>query len=54
MPRLSLGLDREIGSLVPGRSADVLVLDTPDYRDLVYHAGSPLVSAVYQSGELIT
>jgi len=50
----SLGLDDEVGSLVPGRSADVLVLDTPDYRDLVYHAGSPLVSAVYQGGELVT
>ncbi|MCA9705346.1 MAG: imidazolonepropionase [Myxococcales bacterium] len=47
----SLGLDHEVGSLVPGRSADLLVLDTDDYRDLVYHAGSPLIDAVWQAGE---
>jgi imidazolonepropionase len=46
----SLGLDHEVGSLVPGRAADLLVLGTPDYRDLVYHAGSPLVEAVWQRG----
>lgn len=46
----SLGLDTEVGSLVPGRSADILVLETSDYRDLVYHAGSPLLTAVYQAG----
>lgn len=46
----SLHLDHEVGSIVPGRSADFLVLDTPDYRDLVYHAGSPLIRTVVQSG----
>jgi imidazolonepropionase len=46
----SLHLDHEVGSLVAGRSADFLVLDTPDYRDLVYHAGSPLIRTVVQSG----
>jgi imidazolonepropionase len=46
----SLGLDAEVGSLVPGRAGDLLVLATSDYRDLVYHAGSPLVEAVYQRG----
>ncbi|MEX1366071.1 MAG: imidazolonepropionase [Nannocystaceae bacterium] len=47
----SLGLDHEVGSIAVGRSADLLVLETEDYRDLVYHAGSPLVAAVYQGGE---
>ncbi len=37
----SLGLAHELGRLQVGLSADVLVLATPDYRDLVYHAGSP-------------
>jgi imidazolonepropionase len=46
----SLQLDGEVGSLVPGRSADFLVLDTPDYRDLVYHAGSPFIRTVVQEG----
>ena len=39
-----------VGSLQPGRRADLLVLDTPDVRDLVYHAGSPLVGQVWQDG----
>lgn len=46
----SLGLAHERGRIEPGLVADVVVLDSADYRDLVYHAGSPLISAVYQSG----
>ena len=46
----SLGLAGEVGRVEPGLSADLLVLATADYRDLVYHAGSPLISAVYQRG----
>lgn len=47
----SLQLDGQVGSVVPGKSADLLVLDTHDYRDLVYHAGSPLIDAVWQAGD---
>jgi imidazolonepropionase len=46
----SLGLAHERGRLGPGLAADLVVLATDDYRDLVYHAGSPLISAVYQAG----
>ncbi|MBL4685497.1 MAG: amidohydrolase family protein, partial [Nannocystaceae bacterium] len=49
----SLGLDRDVGSLVPGLSADLVVLSTSDYRDLVYHAGSPFIDAVFQGGERV-
>ena len=49
----SLGLAQELGRLEVGMSADILVLATPDYRDLVYHAGSPLIAAVYQRGQAI-
>jgi imidazolonepropionase len=49
----SLSLSHEVGSLTPGRDADLLVLDTPDYRDLVYHAGSPLIAHVLHRGELV-
>ena len=49
----SLGLDHEVGSIVAGRSADLLELETPDWRDLVYHAGSPLVGAVWHAGERV-
>ena len=46
----SLGLGEQVGSLQVGRRADLLVLDTSDIRDLVYHAGSPLVQEVWQDG----
>lgn len=46
----SLGVADRVGSLQPGRRADLLVLDTSDVRDLVYHAGSPLVEQVWQDG----
>lgn len=49
----SLGLAHERGRVAPGLAADLLVLDTPDYRDLVYHAGSPLIAAVYQHGQRV-
>lgn len=49
----SLGLAHEVGSLQPGKSADMLVLATADVRDLVYHAGSPLVDEVWQAGERV-
>ncbi|MEE9385133.1 MAG: imidazolonepropionase [Nannocystaceae bacterium] len=46
----SLGYAGEVGRLEVGMSGDILILDTADYRDLVYHAGSPLVQEVYASG----
>ena len=46
----SLGLDHRVGSLQPGHRADLLVLATDDVRDLVYHAGSPLLEQVWQDG----
>jgi imidazolonepropionase len=49
----SLDLADEVGRLEPGMSADLLVLGTADYRDLVYHAGSPLVREVYSRGRRI-
>jgi imidazolonepropionase len=49
----SLGLDHEVGSVVAGKSADLLLLETPDWRDLVYHAGSPLIGAVWHAGERV-
>lgn len=49
---VALGVEDEVGSLEVGKSADLLVLETTDYRDLVYHAGSPLVSRVVQAGRI--
>ena len=48
-----MGFDDQVGSLRPGRQADILRLATTDYRDLVYHAGSPLLHSVFQAGTRI-
>ena len=49
----SLGLSHDVGRLAPGLSADLLLLATDDYRDLVYHAGSPLVREVWSRGRRV-
>ena len=44
-------LDRsDVGRLVPGSAADLVVLDAPDHRHLAYRPGVPLVSAVWRAG----
>ena len=50
----SLGVSDEVGRIAQGLSADMLVLDTDDYRDLVYHAGSPLIEQVFVAGDPIS
>ena len=46
----SLGLADEVGSLEPGKRADVVLLDAPDDRHLIYHWGVNLVSRVWLGG----
>jgi imidazolonepropionase len=50
----SLGLADRIGTLEPGKAADVLVLDAPDDRHLVYHWGVNLVSTVVRGGRIVS
>ncbi len=42
-----------VGSLEPGKQADLLVLDVSDYRQLGYRFGTNLVSSVIKSGKLV-
>jgi imidazolonepropionase len=48
----SLGLAAEIGSLEAGKSADLVLLDAPDDRHLIYHWGIDLVAAVVTRGRV--
>src|SRR5581483_2269314 len=41
------------GSLAPGRPADLIVLDVPDYRDLMTRAGHHDVTIVMRAGRVI-
>jgi len=49
----SLGLAAEIGSLEPGKSADLVILDAPDDRHLIYHWGINLAAAVVLRGRVV-
>ena len=41
-----------IGSIEPGKQADLVVLDVPDYRHLGYRFGTNLVHTVIKKGKL--
>ena len=43
----------ETGSLEAGKAADLLVLDAPDDRHLIYHWGINLVDAVVLRGRVV-
>jgi imidazolonepropionase len=49
----SMGREKEIGSLEPGKQADVLVLDIPNYRYLPYHFGVDHGETVIKKGKII-
>lgn len=49
----TLEMDAEVGSLEPGKRADMLVLEAPDYRHLTYRLGTNLVRQVYVGGERV-
>jgi imidazolonepropionase len=48
----SLGLGGEIGSIEPGKRADLVLLDAPNLLHLAYHYGINPVRAVVKDGEI--
>jgi imidazolonepropionase len=48
----ALRKEEEIGSLEPGKQADLVVLDIPDYRHLSYHFGLNHVWKVVKKGRI--
>ena len=47
----SLGLADEIGSLEPGKRADLQILESKDYRDLAYYVATPSRPRVFVAGQ---
>lgn len=49
----AIGLGAEVGSLEPGKRADLLLLDVPSYQHVGYRFGTNLVAAVVAGGRLL-
>lgn len=50
----AIGMGTRVGSLEPGKQADVLILKTGDYRHLCYQFADNLVETVIKNGKIIT
>jgi imidazolonepropionase len=50
----AIGLGHRTGSLEPGKWADLLILNAPDYRHLGYRFGTNLVQTVIKRGEMVS
>jgi imidazolonepropionase len=49
----ALRKEKEIGTLEPGKQADLVILDIPDYRHLSYHFGVNHVWKVVKKGKIV-
>ncbi len=50
----AVGLGEKIGSIEVGKQADILILDTDDYRQLAYEFGGNLVEIVIKKGKIVS
>jgi len=48
----AIGMDKKIGSIEPGKQADLIVLNIPDYQHIGYRFGTNLVGIVIKQGQV--
>ena len=49
----SLRIADQVGSLTPGKLADVLIANVPDYRHLAYRFGTNPIETVIKRGRIV-
>lgn len=49
----ALGLDKHVGSIEPGKDADFVILNVPDYKHIPYQFGKNLVKMVIKKGATV-
>jgi imidazolonepropionase len=49
----AVGLGERTGSIEVGKQADILILDTGDYREIAYEFGANLVEKVLKNGKIV-
>ncbi len=49
----AVGLSEKIGLIEAGKQADILILDTKDYREIAYEFSGNLVENIIVKGDLL-
>ena len=49
----ALNMSEQIGSIEPGKQADIILYNVPNYRYIVYHYGTNFVSHIIKRGTLL-
>ncbi len=53
MPARSLSIEKKVGTVEPGKQADLILLDIPNLEYLPYHFGINHVNMTFKKGELV-